>query len=370
MKIAIDGRWVKQTGIGRYVEETTRGISRLDKENKYSFLLRDKNSYTLAAKNFKFITADYRQFTAGEQFGLLKIINAIKPDLVHFPNFAFPILYRGRFVITIHDLTLFHFKTINSSKNPRVVYEIKHLAMRLTFWLGIRRAQTILVPTEYVKQAILQKYKVKSSKIVVTHEAAEPALKQSRVDLAKLNITKPYILYVGNVYPHKNIERLILSVGKLTQELSEDVQLVMVGKRDVFSSRVEQEVESAKLQDRIIFTGFVSDEELAGLYCSAELFVFPSLSEGFGLPGLEAMTYGLPVASSNATCLPEVYGDAAEYFDPTSIDNMAEVIAKLLKDKKRRTELTKKGYEQVKKFSWEDTARKTLEVYKKALEKN
>ena len=371
MKIVIDGRWVKQTGIGRYVERTTEELLKLDKQNDYVFLIRDKErkKYSLDSyKNVKMVTANYRWFTFGEQLGLLKIINSLKPDLVHFPNFAYPVLYTRKFVLTVHDLTLFEYKTINSSRNTRLVYEIKHLAMRFAFWMGAHRAKFVIVPTEFVKRQIVKKYRLNPERVCVTHEASDGRLAATgKIDLKKFSITKPFLLCVGNAYPHKNLERLVEAFAKIVDEHKLDIQLVIAGKKDVFHERVEAEVVKDKLEDRVVFTDYVTDAELAGLYEKAELYVFPSLSEGFGLPGLEAMAYGLPVVSSNATCLPEVYGDAAEYFDPLSVDDMASVIAKLYNDKKRQAELIKSGKEQIKKFSWEETARKTLAVYKKVL---
>ena len=371
MKIVIDGRWVKQTGIGRYVERTTEELLKLDKQNDYVFLIRDKErkKYSLDSyKNVKMVTANYRWFTFGEQLGLLKIINTLKPDLVHFPNFAYPVLYTRKFVLTVHDLTLFEYKTINSSRNTRLVYEIKHLAMRFAFWMGVHRAKFVIVPTEFVKRQIVKKYRLNPERMCVTHEASDGRLAATgKIDLKKFSITKPFLLCVGNAYPHKNLERLVEAFAKVIDEHKLNIQLVIAGKKDVFHERVEAEVVKDKLEDRVVFTDYVTDAELAGLYEKAELYVFPSLSEGFGLPGLEAMAYGLPVVSSNATCLPEVYGNAAEYFDPLSVDDMASVIAKLYNDKKRQAELIKNGKEQIKKFSWEETARKTLAVYKKVL---
>ena len=151
---------------------------------------------------------------------------------------------------------------------------------------------------------------------------------------------KPYILYVGNDYPHKNLERLKLAFDKLNKEYNLDYQLVLI-------------------------TKFVSEEELDKLYKNASLYVFPSLSEGFGLPPLEAMARGLPVVSSNATCLPEILGDAAIYFNPLDVGGMAEVIKKTLSSDRVRKALIQKGFKQIKKYSWQKMAEKTLDVYKR-----
>jgi glycosyltransferase involved in cell wall biosynthesis len=189
------------------------------------------------------------------------------------------------------------------------------------------------------------------------------------VDLLKFGVNKSYLLYVGNAYPHKNLERLIIAFGKLITEYMLDYQLVIAGRKDHFHEQLEKDVAEVRLDDRVIFTGYVSDAELAGLYKKASLYVFPSLSEGFGLPALEAMSYGVPVASSNATCLPEVAGEAAEYFDATDTAEMAKVMAALLSDKDRQQVLVERGEEQLKKFSWSTTAELTHKGYLRALRK-
>ena len=150
-----------------------------------------------------------------------------------------------------------------------------------------------------------------------------------------------YILYVGNDYPHKNLERLKLACEKIRQD----------GLR----------------YSLILITGFVSEQELDNLYKNASLFVFPSLYEGFGLPPLEAMKRGVPVASSNATCLPEILGDAAIHFNPLNVDDMIEKIKKALIDRELRETLIKRGFERVKKYSWSKMARETLEIYKQSI---
>lgn len=164
-------------------------------------------------------------------------------------------------------------------------------------------------------------------------------------------LNRPYLLYVGNDLPHKNLKRLILAFKKLVREHHLDYQLVLVIGRKL------------KIKNNIIFTGFIDDKELDRLYRSAALYVFPSLHEGFGLPPLEAMNRKIPVASSNATCLPEILGDAAIYFNPLDIDDMAEKIRRILSNDKIKKTLIQKGLKQIKKYSWQKMAEKTLGLY-------
>ncbi|MBI2798448.1 glycosyltransferase family 4 protein [Candidatus Saccharibacteria bacterium] len=365
MRILIDARWIKQTGIGRYIEQTVEQILQLDKSNRYILLVRpqDRAKLKLQAPNLEYLESNEPWFTFREQTTFLRRINLAKPDLVHFTNFDFPILYRGPFVITIHDLTLLEFKNVNRSKMLPAYYHVKDAVMRTVLRKGIEKSQKVLVPTNYVKQGLLKRYKSSARKIVVTHEAADAPYPNPRVNLAKFGIDKPFLFYVGNAYPHKNLERLIIAFGKLVNSYRLDYQLVIAGRKDAFHKRLEDEVAQANLQHRVIFTNYVDDAELAGLYKKAALYVFPSLSEGFGLPPLEALGYGLPVASSKATCLPEILGNAAAYFNPKSPNDMAKVISSLLADTKQQQELVKKGKQQFNKFSWRQTAQETLAVY-------
>lgn len=371
MKIVIDGRWIKQTGIGRYIEETLRGVLERDSDNQYVLMIRpeDRDKLDYIAGNLELIDAPEPWFTFREQTSFWWRLRKQKADLVHFTNFDFPILYRGKFVITVHDLTLLEFKNIHRKKMLPFYYHIKDMVMRFVLKQGIARSELVLVPTEYVKAGIVAKYGVPARKVVVTPEAAEMPYKRPRVDLLKFGINKSYLLYVGNAYPHKNLERLIIAFGKLITEYMLDYQLVIAGRKDHFHEQLEKDVAEVRLDDRVIFTGYVSDAELAGLYKKASLYVFPSLSEGFGLPALEAMSYGVPVASSDATCLPEVAGEAAEYFDATDTAEMAKVMAALLSDKDRQQVLVERGEEQLKKFSWSTTAELTHKGYLRALRK-
>jgi glycosyltransferase involved in cell wall biosynthesis len=170
-----------------------------------------------------------------------------------------------------------------------------------------------------------------------------------------------FLLYVGNYYPYK-VGRLLEAFAAVSKDRP-NLKLVLGGKADEFQRALVQRAHALGLQGKVLFTGFISDGQLKWLYAHAVMFVYPSLSEGFGLQGLEAMTQGLPVVSSNASCLPEVYGNAAEYFDPRSVDDLAGKIKLLLDDHRHLKELQAAGRERVKQFSWRRMATETLEVY-------
>ena len=368
MHIAIDARIINSS-TGRYVERLLHYLEQIDQENHYSVLVRakDETFWTPTNDNFQVKVAEFDNYSFAEQTGFKRFLDSLKPDLVHFCMPQQPILYRGKVVTTIHDLTLLN--TYNSDKNW-FVYRFKQLVGRIVFRLVARKSEFVISGTEYVKKTVVDYTKIPSDKIVVTLEAAdvpdiEPVPYQPMVG-------KRYIMYVGSQSDYKNIRRLITAHQSLLKK-HPDLELVLVGKTEGVNGkpagRNKQWVEEQGFKN-ITFTGFVSDAELAWLYSNTTAYIFPSLMEGFGLPGLEAMLYGAPVISSNATCLPEVYSDAAAYFDPTDTDQMTDVIDQVISDEVIRAELAKKGASQVKKYSWKRMAEQTHDVYIRALSKS
>jgi glycosyltransferase involved in cell wall biosynthesis len=392
IKIGIDARFYgpKQKGLGRYVQKLVENLEKVvDNSNgQYEFVvfLRKENwsEYQPANPNFKKVLADYHWYTFKEQVLMPLKIWQQKIDLMHFPHFNLPISYFGPFVVTIHDLVLRRFPTRRASTLGPFLYRLKNLAYRVVIYLAIKRAKKIITVSDYTKKDILRYFKVKPDKIEVVYEGAPDAQitnhksqipNKSQITnskLQKFNISKPYLLYVGNAYPHKNLERLILVFKKLVEDEQMDLQLALVGEIDYFYNRLKEFILNSKFQipNSIILTDFVSDEDLEILYQNASLYVFPSLCEGFGLPPLEAMVFGLPVVSSRAACLPEVLGRAAVYFDPENIEEMAEKIKQVLENKKLQQKLISLGQERIKKYSWLKAAQETLGVYQAVDAKN
>lgn len=363
MHIAIDARIINSS-TGRYVERLLHYLQEIDSTNNYTVLLRakDKDFWKPKVDNFSVKVADFDNYSTSEQFGFKKFLDDLKPDLVHFCMPQQPILYRGKSVTTVHDLTLL--KTYNSDKNW-LKYHLKQLVGRYVFKRIGHINDVIITPSEYTKKEYIDFARIPENKVVVTYEAAD---KVSDKQKAYTLPFKRFILYVGQQSDYKNIKRL----GDAHQSLLEkhpDLGLVLVGSKNAAAIRNE-EYFNKKHYKNIMFTGFVEDEELAWLYSNCQAYIFPSLMEGFGLPGLEAMVYGAPVVSSNATCLPEVYGDAAEYFDPTNTEDMANAINRVLSDNILRESLIKKGSKQASKYSWRRMAEETHEVYLKVLLSN
>ena len=360
MHIVIDGRIISSS-TGRYVERLLTYLQEIDHTNRYTVLVptKDLSFWKPTQGNFSVAAADYSNYSFNEQFGLKRLIESLNPDLVHFCMPQQPILYRGPVITTIHDLTLL--KTWNSDKNW-LIYHAKQWVGRGVFHTAIRKSAQIITDSHYSKNDIETYDKSAVGKTTVTYLAADKADRS----LKKYRLTfKKYILYVGAFSDYKNIRAL----GDAHQQLLSrhpDLGLVLVGKKSALALKTESYFKNKRYRN-IIFTDFINDEERDWLYQHCEAYIFPSLMEGFGLPGLEAMLYGAPVVSSNTTCLPEILGDAAEYFDPYNVNDMANSIDRVLSDETLRKEMTKRGYDQVKKYSWRRMAEQTHAIYMKAL---
>lgn len=358
--IAIDARIINSS-TGRYVERLVTYLQEIDTENIYSVLVpeKDKDFWKPTNKKFTVRTITYANYSFAEQIGFNSYLKELNADLVHFCMPQQPIFYPGKHVTTVHDLNLL--KTYNSDKNW-LKYHLKQLVGRFVFRRIAHTNTHIITPTYFTKNEYQAYSGIPESKISVTYESAD---KSGVSPKEYKHPFKQYIMYVGQQSDYKNIKRL----GDAHQKLLEqhpDLGLILVGKKNQAALNNETYFTNNNYKN-ILFTGFVSDAELAWLYTNCAAYIFPSLMEGFGLPGLEAMLYGAPVASSNATCLPEVYGDAAAYFDPINVDGMAGTIHQVLTDTTLRKGLIKKGYQQTKKYSWRRMAEETYHIYMNAL---
>lgn len=359
--IVIDARELK-TSSGRYVERLVHYLQTIDEKNTYTILLKpaDFIEWEPTNPNFKKMPCNHKEFTFDEQLGFLGQLNALKADLVHFAFPQQPILYKGTTVTTIHDLTTLRF---SNPDKKRTVFWIKQRVYGYVVKRACAHAAAVLAPSEFTKADLLQYARIPADKVTVTLEAADPIL-ASPAPLADLQ-NKQFIMYVGRPTPHKNLERLI-EAFKLLQTQHPSLHLVLSGKKDANYERIEQAARAEGVKN-LYFTGFISEGELRWLYEHCAAYVFPSLAEGFGLPGLEAMVHGAPVVSSNATCLPEIYGEAAHYFDPKNLQAMADAINEVLIDKNLRQRLIAAGHERAAQFSWQRMAEQTLQVYEQAL---
>lgn len=360
-RIVIDARELR-TSTGRYIERLLHYLQELDRTHEYIVLLKPEDiaSWNPVRRNFTKLVCPHKEFGFSEQIGFKKQLDRLHADLVHFGMVQQPIWYHGKVVTTVHDLTTMRFS--NPSKNS-AIFTFKQQVYKYVVWRVAHKSDAILAPSEFVADDIVRYTGIRPDKITVTHEAAD-AIEHQPVPVQKL-IGKKFLMYVGRPMPHKNLERLI-EAFTLVRARHPDLVLVLAGRLDDNYERIEDNAYIKGIKN-LYFTGFVSDKRLRWLYENCQAYVFPSLSEGFGLPGLEAMRHGAPVISSDATCLPEIYGDAAHYFDPEDTQAMADAIDEVLTDAKLRKSLVSKGRKQVEKYSWRRMAEQTLDIYNKVL---
>lgn len=362
MRIGIDARFVgpQGTGLGKYTEKLILNLAKIDTTNEFIIFLRENNwSYLKLQinKNFTKVAAEVPWYSLEEQFKMPAIFDAQNLDLLHVPHFNVPLLYKGKFVVTIHDLIHHKFSEYaTTTKNP-IIFKLKRLGYKKVITNAINNSQKILTPSKFVKEDIIKNFKINPSKIVVTYEAAEEEYFNSLPATTK---RQPFLIYVGNAYAHKNLERLLDAIKIL------NTHLIIVCPRDVFSVRLKNEIEKRSLEKNVEIKGYLKTSQLTKLFQKASAYVFPSLSEGFGIPGLNAMAAGISVVASNIPVLKEVYANAALYFDPQNPKDIAGKIHNVLSDPKTRMDLVKKGNAQVKKYSWFQMAEETLKVYESA----
>jgi glycosyltransferase involved in cell wall biosynthesis len=360
MHIVIDARIINSS-TGRYVERLVYYLQEVDTVNTYTILVptKDLQFITLRSANFTLKAADFKNYSFEEQTKFKTLLDSLHGDLVHFCMPQQPLLYAGKKVTTIHDLNLL--KTYNSDKNW-LIFHSKQLVGRYLFKRIAKTNEHIIVPTQFVKKEYMNYSHIPENKITQSYEAAD--MSDSTL-VPYLHPFKRFILYVGQQSDYKNIARL----GDAHQKLlttHPDLGLLLVGRKNASVHKNEAYFAKNNYKN-ILFTDFLDDAQRDWLYTQTAAYVFPSLMEGFGLPALEAMSYGAPVVSSNATCLPEVCEDAAHYFDPTSVDDMERAINDVISNDVLRTDLINKGYEQIKKYSWLKMAQQTHEVYLNAL---
>jgi glycosyltransferase involved in cell wall biosynthesis len=385
-RIGIDARFYGPLGkgLGRYVQEIVDNIIKIDQASEFVIFLSPDNfdEFLPSEPRIKKVAVSARWYSWAEQIILPWQIWREHLDLMHFPHFNVPVLVPVKFVVTIHDLILTKFPTIRASTLSPWLYKIKNLVYQIVITLAIRRSREVIAVSEFTKKDIVDKFKVSPDKVVVTYEGVanlahgNDSLFVKKLDdsqtLLSYNISENYILYVGNVYPHKNLETL-LEVFVEVHKKYPTLRLVLVGKEDYFYLRLKETAARLNIWHEdiagspVVFTGYVPDVELDVLYRKALFYVFPSLYEGFGLPALEAMAKGCPVASSNQASLPEILGEAALYFNPIDKVEMFSKVDRLYQDKDLREVLIKKGREQVKRYSWWECARQTLDAYKRIL---
>jgi glycosyltransferase involved in cell wall biosynthesis len=315
-KIGIDARLYFQTGVGTYIKNLIHYLEDHN-EDEYIFYLYvrkvDIEKISIKKQNFKLIAVDAPWHSIKEQtIFLIKLIKD-KLDLMHFTYFGYPIFYNRPFVATVHDLTPLNYKTGASSTLSPILYKIKHFFLKIILKIQIKFARYIFTPTHYVKSQVLNKYgKDLNSKIIVTHEGLSYDLIDNTDDIASLNLPAKYFLYVGNFYPHKNVETLIRAFRHCRFK---DTKLVLVGPNNLFSDELNNNL-SEKDRANIIFLSNISNKLMPKIYSNALALINPSFSEGFGLPIVEAIHFECPVIASHIPAFIEILGENGNFFDP------------------------------------------------------
>ena len=359
MIIGIDGNEAnveKRVGISEYAFELIKFFERFKIDINFVIYLKEKPREDMPEEKDGW---KYRVIGPGKfwtQFGLPLdlFFHKPRPDVFFTPTHYAPRFSPVPTVISIMDLSYIHFQELFKKKD---LYQLENWTA-----YSAKNAKKILTISKFSKDDIIKTYKIPGGRVVVTYPGIKEELgimKQESSELqGRYGIKGKYILFVGTLQPRKNIARLVEAFSKIKN----DIQLVIVGKKGWMYEDILEAPRKFNVEDRIRFLEFVSNEDLPCLYENAECFVLPSLYEGFGLPVLEAMKYGCPVVISNVSSLPEAGGDAALYFDPNNVSDIASKIELVLNDAKLKKEMIEKGYRQVKKFSWEKTARETLKV--------
>jgi glycosyltransferase involved in cell wall biosynthesis len=363
MHIAIDAR-VINSGTGTYVAKLLEYLQQIDHENDYSVLVRKKDEtyWQPSTPNFTVRVANFDNYSFAEQVGFKRFLDELSPDLVHFCMPQQPLLYRGKRVTTMHDLTLLN--TYNSDKNW-LVFHAKQLIGRWVFRHVAHISNHVIAISQNTKREYQTFSGIPDEKISVIYEAGEV----HKGPLREYDLPyREFIMYVGQQPDYKNLRRLAEAHQSLL-ETYPDLGLVFVGRMNEDTKRNKAHYEKLGYRN-IHFTGFIEDDQRDWLFTKASAYVFPSLMEGFGLPPLEAMAYGTPVISSSASCLPEVLGNAAEYFDPTDVQDMKQTIDRVLRSPELRKDMSKRGHAQVAKYSWRRMAEETHEIYMRILEKS
>ncbi len=360
--IVIDARRINSS-TGHYTQKLLEHLGKIPTEHTYTVIVleKEKDHYQPTSDNMRVVTTTADHYTFAEQLLLPILLYRLKPDIVHFTMPQQPILWFGKRVTTIHDTTLIRYENIDGNK---YVYKLQKAIFTFLMRNVIWRSKSILSPTKYVSNDLDKWTGHLYTNKLLTVKIAGDAIEAEPVPVEEFK-GKQFLFWVGNAFPYKNVDKIVKAFA-IVKKQRPDLHLALAGKRDLFYDELEAYAEAHDIPD-VHILGYISDEEKMWLMRHAQAYVVASLSEGFHMPLHEAMYENCPVISSNATCLPEVAGDAALYFEPNNVDQLADTILRLLDNPALAKELVKKGQQQVKKFSWTRTAEQTYDAYLRAL---
>ena len=364
VRIAIDARKLHDYGIGTYVRNVLRYLGRIDRENEYVLLCRpvDCDSVRGFGDNFRAVKEPAANYSIKEQLHIPLLLKREGADVFHAPHYVLPPLLPCPSVVTIHDCIHLMFPEYLPNK-------LAYVYARTFMTIAARRSSKVLTVSEASKRDILHFLHIPASKVEVVYNAIddrfdrEPEMDDVVRVRQRYQLNDPFLLYAGNIKPHKNVDRVIEAFARLKRRGFERLKLLIIGDEISKNPQLRRAVHRHQLHQHVRFLGFVPDATLAVLYRLADVFVFPSLYEGFGLPPLEAMASGTPVVTSNVSSLPEVVGDAALLVDPRDPEAIAGAIQRILTDDDLRRVLTQKGLGRAHEFSWERSVRRIRDIY-------
>jgi len=363
--VLLDARMLGRSGIGTYLKNLLENYARMDCD--FSFRLacpRQETVREFGCDRFTWVRADAPIYGLREQWQIPRAAEGA--DLLHCSHYNVPCFYRGRLLVTIHDLTHITDRTFRRTL-PALVYA------RPMLTLASRKANHIVADSEFTKREIVDRLRIAPEKVTVIYLGVSSHFRLCdheeafRAASSALQLRRPYLLYIGALKPHKNIPTLIRAFALLRGRRKVEHQLLIVGDDPKWKEGLTQLCSQLGVAGQVSFVPRVAYQVLPRVYAGADLLVMPSFIEGFGLPVLEAMACGTPVVCSWAASLPEVAGDAAEFFEPSSVDDLAAAIERVLNSPERQAVLRQKGLERAKQFSWEECARRHCEVYRSVL---
>ena len=366
MRVAIDARKLHDFGIGTYIRNLLRHLARIDHDTEFVLLCTEADLGVAAqlGPNFRSVLEPSPNYSIREQIHVPWVLRRERPDLFHAPHYVLPAAIHCNSVVTIHDCIHLMFPQYLPNR-------MAYAYARAQMWTAAHRSDCILTVSDASKRDILHLFNIPPEKIVVVYNAIDAHFSVTPHPDAVARVRERYqldhrfLLYVGNIKPHKNLVRLIEAFSELRTGDLEDLKLLIIGDEISKLPALRHAVHRHKLHKHVRFLGYVPDDQLAVLYRLAAVFVFPSLYEGFGLPPLEAMASGTPCVVSNVSSLPEVVGDAAVLVDPHDIDSIVDGLRCVLTNPARADNMRRKGLERAREFSWERSVARTLEVYKR-----
>lgn len=371
MKIGLDLRLfgTANGGIGRYCKELFPRILEMDLANTYYLFINNNTidqedlNKLKSYSNTVLVESNYRHYSLSEQISFLRLLNKYELDLVHFPNFNVPIFYNRPFVVTIHDMV--HHKISGAKRTHRLHF----YAYKKVIENAAKKAKAIITVSEYSKKDIIKYLQVSAEKILVTYEGASLNTNVEEEYLREIKkryvLQNPYFLFVGVLERKKNLVNLTRGFDAFLKKYKVKMDMVIVGKVDKHYPEIKHKALDIKNSDHLIFTGYVQEKELSAFYKGAYAFISASMHEGFGLPGVEALTFGLPLLMSNMEVYNEIFDNSAIYFNPLDPDDIAEKMNILVRDNLFHEQLQQKSFERSQHFNWSITAKQTLELYKK-----